>query len=183
MKNKLIDDVGLILLGASIAALVIFLAFFFSSPARAATIEAQRSLVPIDDVRVTLATLTNYNQPDPGPIQFYQGLHLGYAEDLESKQDFAFAGADLYARIQGGKLWARWGLGISVFDRQTDELSTPWDFHLSLVSGWDFGPWDFLMGIHHWSNGKGGADHIGIGNSWPANGGADAFMLGAALKF
>lgn len=120
------------------------------------------------------------------------GLHVGKAYKLdEPKTDYAFGGADAFARITGARLWHRWGLGLTVFDNQDEYLDTPWTFHLSSQSGfWITESFAVALELHHWSNGRSGAEVLGIDDYWPTgkdgkstNGGGDVLALGIIFSW
>ena len=153
------------------------------------------SIKPIGNVHVKLLTLADINISCASQCIEY-GLHFGRARvDVEydkTIRHYNFGGVDVYARITGGDFWQRWGFGLTFFDRQDDQLETPWAFHTSLQSGW----WvisDVLaitFGLHHWSNGLRVGEFFGEEEHWPTdengeptNGGGNAFNFGLVGKF
>ncbi len=158
---------------------ILIAALILSSLVRAATFEAEVSLLRIKDVGIVYLGLTDEDGECAG-VCIFPGAHFAFADDERNDEHYFIAGADLFAKVAGGDVWARWGLGLSFFDRQTETLGTPWDIHASLQSGYRFVSCTF----HHWSNGRGGAEKLGIEEYWPdKNDGANAITCGGSWRF
>ncbi len=164
--------------------LVVFLpilaySFEFSNPITKIPLqlEVEYSVIPISGVKlIYLALVDNIAFCDI--VCFPQGFHIALAKSDTS--NYFIGGFDFFAKITGGNFWQRWGLGLSFFDRQTEELQTPWDIHASMQSGWK----NFMCNFHHWSNGRGGAERLHLEQYWPdKNDGANAVTCGAIIRF
>lgn len=159
---------------------VLIASLIVPSLVNAATIEAEISIRSIKDITIAYLGLTNDDAAECAEVCISQGVHLAFANDQRNDQPYFIAGADLLAKITGGALWARWGLGLSFFDRQTERLSTPWALHGSLQSGYRWVACTF----HHWSNGRAFAEKLHIEQYWPdKNDGPNAITCGVTLRF
>ncbi len=154
-------------------------AFEFSNPVTKLPLqfEVEYSVISISDVKLLYFAILDEMANCP-TICYPTGFHLAYAETENSS--YFIGGIDFFAKIIGGNFWQRWGLGLSFFDRQTEELNTPWDIHASLQSGYK----NFACSFHHWSNGRGGAEKLGIEQYWPdKNDGANAVTCGVIWPY
>lgn len=144
--------------------------------------------VPIKEINgnsVRLLNLTWDDQTDSSEnVHYYPGLSLGFIDDLTNNEQYTMVGADYYAKISVGNVWSRWGAGFVLFNRQSEQLSTPWDLHFSLQSGYRWTEsFNFILGFHHWSNARGLAKILNIEKYWPPNNGGDAFTVGVNYKW
>lgn len=155
-----------------------------SSLVKAAAIEAVYSLKPVSNLTIGLVSLI-FDEADCDSACLDWGGHIGKAvSEEDGRRHYNFAGADVYARIVGGALWARWGFGITFFDRTDEHLETPADFHLSLTSGWNITEsFSAILGFHHWSNGEGVMEQLGLDEIWRPNGGGDGLLAGISYSF
>lgn len=140
-------------------------------------LEIEHSVLQFDSVKILYLALTD-KITNCESVCYPTGFHIALAKTETS--NYFIGGFDFYAKITGGNFWHRWGLGLSVFDRQTEELQTPWDIHSSMQSGWRF----LVCSYHHWSNGRGAAERLNIEKYWPdKNDGANALTCGVIWEF
>lgn len=149
------------------------------------SIEAEKSITKIKYRTVTLISITDIKCSF---ICYGKGFHIGKMDHYKFNNwgigNYKFAGLDLYIKIKKDWLFHRWGLGLSKFDKQDKHLDTPWDFHLSLESGISLDKFNFIAGIHHWSNGRGFVERLGLEKYWLSNNsGFDAFTLGVSYEW
>jgi len=164
--------------------LILLVSLILPNLVKSATIEAVYSLTPVNDLSVGLVSFI-LDESDCDETCFDWGFHVGKAISHQGgRRNYNFAGMDAYARIVGKPLWARWGFGITAFDRTDEHLETPLAFHLSLTSGWNITEsLSAILGFHHWSNGEGVAEQLGLDNVWRPNGGGDGFLAGISYLF
>ena len=140
-------------------------------------LEIEYSVITIDGVEILYLALTD-KITNCKTICYPQGFHLALAHTDTS--NYFIGGFDFFVKITGGNIWQRWGLGLSIFDRQNEQLDTPWDIHASMQSGWNF----IACSFHHWSNGRGGAEKLNLEKYWPnKNDGANAVTCGFNFGF
>lgn len=162
---------------------------------RAETVEFSRSLVPIGNAVIYTVSVTDDSRQScigfkaysfqEGGICFFPGLHVARVIGLEQEPDVVLFGIDGYARVRGGPMSIRLGLGLSFVDKKVPEqMETPWVARLSLQGQWNYKDWFPFFNFSHWSNGRGGAERLGIERFWPQkNGGGNAFSLGFGVYF
>lgn len=154
-------------------------AFEFSNPVTQLPLqlEVEHSVLQFDGVKLIYLALTD-RIANCESVCYPTGFHLALAKTENS--NYFIGGFDFFVKITGGNFWQRWGLGLSFFDRQTEELQTPWDIHASLQSGWRF----LACSFHHWSNGRGAAERLHLEQYWPdKNDGANALTCGVVYEF
>lgn len=162
--------------------LIVLMSFFLMG----VSFKAEKSITKLRYRKVTLISITSTN--NCLYVCISQGWHIGKMDHYKFKgwgtNSYIFTGFDLYARINNNWFYHKWGVGLSVFDKQDKHLPTPWDFHFSLQSGFNNKYSNFFAAFHHWSNGRGYAEKIGIEKYWPdKNSGFNALTLGVLYEW
>ena len=163
--------------------------------ARAETVELSRSLVPIGNLVIYTVVVTD-DTPDgckglatytfqEGGICIFPGFHIARVNGAEGEPDVVLLGADIYARVRGGPMSVRLGAGLSFIDEKVPgKMETPWVARGSIQGQWNFKSWFPFFTFSHWSNGRGGAEKLGIEKAWPrTNDGGNTFSLGLGAFF
>ena len=148
------------------------------------TVELSKTAKGVRDLEVVLLAATTDDSEACPNICYFWGGHI--ARVFTDRHNYTLGGLDLYAKITGGKITQRWGLGFSLFDKQTEELQTPWDFRVSMQTSY------LLLGDNlrlflefmHWSNCRGCIEDTPLVNIWPKeNNGGDSLSMGLSWVF
>lgn len=162
------------------------------------TVELSKTVKSVRNIEVVLFTITSDDSEMCPNICYFWGGHIARAFTASNKKqpaagerklvkhNYTLGGFDLYAKITGGKITQRFGLGFSLFDKQTEELQTPWDFRISMQTSY------LLWGDHlrlflefmHWSNCRGCIEDTPLVKIWPKeNNGGDSLLAGLTWVF
>lgn len=163
--------------------------------AKAETVELSRSLAPIGDLVIYTVAVTDDTRDgckgfatytfQEGGICLFPGLHVARVIGLKEEPNVVMFGVDAYARIRGGPMSIRLGAGLSFVDKKVPgKMETPWTARMSLQGQWNSRSWFPFFTFSHWSNGRGGAERLGIEKAWPrTNDGGNTFSLGIGVFF
>ncbi len=149
-----------------------------------ATAELSQTVKAVQGLEVVMLAVTVDDPEGCSGLCYSWGGHVGRV--FTASNNYTLAGLDLYAKISGEKISQRWGIGFSLFNKQTEELNTPWDFRISMQTSYLI--WGDAMRIFlelmHWSNCRGCIENTPLVDIWPEeNNGGDSLSAGLSWVF
>lgn len=141
----------------------------------------------LDGARISVGRLVEgkcWAEYYDGELCLKRGVLFAHAV-IKGSENVSFLGDNIFIVFRGGPYWSRLGVGLGVFDGQTERVRTSWDFNLSVQYG--FMVADALgltIGWDHWSNGRSFAERLGMGHYWPDhNDGGNTLLFGVVIKW